>query len=236
MEKIIYLDLLEYLIHEVTQLNSVIKASSELLAKKAKEGSDKKAISHHSSLIHENSTVLSYLIDVVNYKLNPTFFERQEKDLRNIHGKFFKTIQSLERRKKDKRLTITFSCECEGLINLYPIFETVPYILLDNAIKYSPKDCLISIEIVDYSTFVKILTKNTGPFLTEEEKTHIFDYGFRGKEAQKMTQIGQGLGLNFLQDICHLHDGKISIVTGAESCKVDNISMCEFQLIIDLPK
>ena len=95
MAKINHKDLLEYFIHEVTQINSVIKASSELLSKRSTELKDKKTIAYHANLVHENSAILNYLVDVVNYKLNPAFFLNQDKDLRNVHGKYSKIIQVL---------------------------------------------------------------------------------------------------------------------------------------------
>lgn len=236
MAKVDCKDLLEYFIHEVTQINSVIRASSELLSKRSSELTDKQSIAYHANLVHENSTILNYLIDVINYKLNPKFFLSQEKDLRNLHGKFSKIIQSFERRKKDKRIKIILNCEVKSLVNTFPIFETVPYITLDNAIKYSPKDSEIIVEIIDYSSFIRITIQNNGPYVTENEKIHLFDYSFRGKEAIKMSKIGQGFGLNFLKEIIELHNGSVKIESGDILCTVNDISIAEFKLIIEIPK
>lgn len=236
MAKINHKDLLEYFIHEVTQINSVIKASSELLSKRSTELKDKKTIAYHANLVHENSAILNYLVDVVNYKLNPAFFLNQDKDLRNVHGKYSKIIQSFERRKKDKRIKIILCCDVKSLVNLYPIFETIPYITLDNAIKYSPKDSEILVEIGDYSTFIRITVQNNGPYITDFEKEHIFDYGFRGEEAKKMSSIGQGFGLNFLKEIIEIHNGSVKIESGEVICVVNDIAISEFKLIMELPK
>jgi signal transduction histidine kinase len=85
--------------------------------------------------------------------------------------------------------------------------------LIDNAIKYSPKQESIEIRIGrDTATgmaFVRIEDKGAG--IPENEREKIFDKFYRiGNEATKAAK-GTGLGLYLVKRICSAHEGKINV-------------------------
>lgn len=85
-------------------------------------------------------------------------------------------------------------------------------ILLDNAIKYSPRqsEILITIGKTDRRAYVEI--KDRGVGITKEEVTHIFDRFYRSDPSRsKMKTDGYGLGLAIAQKIVQLHKGEIKV-------------------------
>jgi two-component system sensor histidine kinase CiaH len=83
--------------------------------------------------------------------------------------------------------------------------------LLENAIKYSPKEHPItaSLKIEDRSIQLKI--SDLGPGIPEEEKKKIFNKFYRvGNEATRKTQ-GTGLGLYLCSKIADDHNADISV-------------------------
>lgn len=77
--------------------------------------------------------------------------------------------------------------------------------IIDNAIKYSPKNSKIEISLTKKST---LIVKDQGIGLDNTDKKHIFDKFYRNK---KQTGIGSGLGLAIVKWICDLHQAKITI-------------------------
>lgn len=89
----------------------------------------------------------------------------------------------------------------------------IPYIMLDNAIKYTPEgfyndinknDHLLQIQFEfsknDDGSMVMTMS-NVGPKYSEEELTHLCDRGYRNKAAAIHTSDGFGLGLYFIKSI-----------------------------------
>ena len=228
-----YKELLEYFIHESTQLNANIKSHSELLSKGI---NDKMGVIHHSTVINESSAVLSVLIEIVTYRLNPNYFRSTDKDLRNIHGKFHKSFLSFKRRLKEKSLSYKLNSEVRCLVKLYPIIDTLPYLLIDNAIKYSHKDGHITTDIIDLGENIQIIVENFGPEIYEDERELIFNKDFRGRNAIEVNPVGNGLGLNIVKGICDLHNGTVKVVQGSKSYTLNEINYKLFRIEITIPK
>jgi len=237
MKKKNYEEILNYFLHEVVQLNANIKSHAEVLSKGI---NDKNGVIHHSEMIQENSSILSVLIDIVNYELNPEIFSLMKKDLRNLHGKFHKIFISLKGNLKQKGIKYKLTSDVDRLVNLLPIIDTLPYLLIDNAIKYSHRDGEITVNLLDFNNSVRIEVENDGPKIYDDEIEKLFDKSFRGYQAIKMGIKGSGLGLNFVKYICELHGGTVSVERGKNTYNygVEGQSCIEYQpfkVIIDLP-
>lgn len=232
-----YKNILENLMHELASVNSLIKASAEILSKSSKGNIDKQSIVHHSEVILENSFLFSTHLDIVNYQLNPKFISEVEKfDKRNLFGKFHKAIISFKRVSKSKQISFSVNGKIDTLIEAKPVIDTLPILILDNAIKYSVKNSVIEIDYWEDNTFVGVQVSNMGPYLKPQEITKIFNRGFRGSEAINTEVPGQGCGLNFVKFICDIHNAKITIDSSQNTCMIGDISYSEFKLKISFPK
>jgi signal transduction histidine kinase len=114
------------------------------------------------------------------------------------------------------------------------VFEIVPYALLDNAIKYSPPDRLVSVEVKDLSDRIVLRVSSEGPAMNEEEKQKIFERGFRGQGAIRSGKPGSGLGLFLASRIVQEHfHGRIRVVQSSCTAASDNQVPTEF--VVELP-
>lgn len=76
----------------------------------------------------------------------------------------------------------------------------IPYLYLDNAVKYSPSHNPISVEFDPVNMTVTM--QNYGPKISDEDFDHLFEKGFRGERAITMfPDAGLGLGLYFMERI-----------------------------------
>lgn len=84
-------------------------------------------------------------------------------------------------------------------------------ILVDNAIKYTPKGGKVQLCLNQGKRNLIIEVKDTGIGLTEEEKAKVFSRFYRVDDARNRETGGVGLGLNIADFIVKKHGGKIKI-------------------------
>ncbi|HEY5557574.1 sensor histidine kinase [Acetobacterium sp.] len=84
-------------------------------------------------------------------------------------------------------------------------------ILVDNAIKYTPKGGKVQLCLNQGKRNLVIEVKDTGIGLTEEEKAKVFSRFYRVDDARNRETGGVGLGLNIADFIVKKHGGRIKI-------------------------
>lgn len=84
-------------------------------------------------------------------------------------------------------------------------------ILLDNAIKYSPKNSIINIKIEKEGKHAVVKIADRGVGIKESDLPHIFDRFYRADQSRNKEKAdGYGLGLSIAKQIVELHSGEIS--------------------------
>jgi two-component system CheB/CheR fusion protein len=83
--------------------------------------------------------------------------------------------------------------------------------LLSNAIKYSPEDSEIFVEVTVNKKFVHIFIKNAGIVISKKESESIFQPFFQSLKLG--NQQGLGLGLYFAREIARFHKGDVTLVS-----------------------
>jgi signal transduction histidine kinase len=81
--------------------------------------------------------------------------------------------------------------------------------LVSNALKYSPSESTVQVNISMTGGKALIQVHNEGPVIPEEQQAHIFDPFYRTPEAQTSRKSGWGLGLAICKDIVERHSGRI---------------------------
>ena len=87
--------------------------------------------------------------------------------------------------------------------------------LVENGIRYTPEGGRVTISTgtadAKGRTWATATVKDTGMGISEEERPHIFDRFFRGKEPRAMQLTGTGLGLSIVQEVVKLHGGWVTV-------------------------
>ena len=84
--------------------------------------------------------------------------------------------------------------------------------LLENAVKYSPKEPQITVTIKGHQEYLEWEIADKGIGIEDKEKKRIFDKFYRvGNEDTRETK-GTGLGLFIVRQIVKAHDGQISVL------------------------
>ncbi|RZM03188.1 MAG: ATP-binding protein, partial [Pedobacter sp.] len=84
--------------------------------------------------------------------------------------------------------------------------------LINNAVKYSPGESKIQIEISGDHTNIQVLVIDTGIGISETEHTKVFKKFYRVENASKIAS-GSGIGLFLCSEIIAHHGGEIRIET-----------------------
>ncbi len=87
--------------------------------------------------------------------------------------------------------------------------------ILSNALLYSPYKSTITLNFSQRGNLVLLRIKDEGIGIAQDEKSHLFQKFFRGKQATKLFTDGSGLGLYVAQKIVHAHNGDISYSNNA---------------------
>ncbi len=83
-------------------------------------------------------------------------------------------------------------------------------ILLDNAIKYSPKDTQIDVELRTQGRNVCLsVTNDTDSELTKEDLERVFERFYRGDKSRNSRAGGTGIGLSIAKAVVEAHKGSI---------------------------
>ncbi len=97
--------------------------------------------------------------------------------------------------------------------------------LLENALKYSPKDSAINIQLELNDTVAELQVSDLGGGIPDEEKKRVFDKFYRlGNEATKRAK-GTGLGLYITRKIIKNHGGNLFVVNNTGTGSIFNVQL-----------
>lgn len=83
--------------------------------------------------------------------------------------------------------------------------------LLENAVKYSPRDSLIRVRLYRERDQLLLEVSDEGEGIPEQEKNRIFGRFYRIGNENTRRSKGTGLGLYLVQKIVHHHGGRVGV-------------------------
>jgi signal transduction histidine kinase len=82
--------------------------------------------------------------------------------------------------------------------------------LIENSIKYTLPGGFVSVDVVEEGEGIKIIVKDNGIGIPDNQKINIFSKFFRAQNALKLETVGSGLGLFIAKQIVDRHGGKMA--------------------------
>jgi signal transduction histidine kinase/CheY-like chemotaxis protein len=203
--------LLSHITHEfLTPLNLIITPLEQMLAK-SRSQEQKKTF----SLMHRNSQRLLLLVSQILELLKLESMKLKLKASQQDLIPFLKGITaSFELLAEQKEVALIFHTDKEN-IPLY--FEPdklaeVMCNLIMNSLKYTPPGGQIRLSINQLpENPVEISVHNTGPEITMDQTTRIFDRFYQLSERMEHFIKGLGIGLFLAREYIHLHHGTIHV-------------------------
>jgi signal transduction histidine kinase len=88
--------------------------------------------------------------------------------------------------------------------------------LLENALRYSPPEAPILVDVSRDGGGVLTRIADAGPGIPEQVRDRVFDRFFRLEASRSRETGGVGLGLAIAQAIAHVHDTRVDLRQGSE--------------------
>ena len=206
---------LDSTLHEVRRFSGELSSYSEHLSKQLEAQHVDAAARELCETIFYTSGMISSRLAFTDLELNPAAVRLQVPLRSGIYKKFEKAGHVLSLKARLRHVTIQMKGSSFMEIEALPSFELLPFVLLDNAIKYSPPYQPITVRFDEsgHGTRLEVCITSIGPYLDHDEKSIVLDHGKRGRNAEKSPITGDGLGLYLAQFLCGYHDLRLRIAS-----------------------
>lgn len=231
--------------HEVREFNRIVKANSEMLTRQLRIEEDgplqlssenARGIRNHAVAILETAQMLSARLDLIDLETNPDSFSNEQRVASGVFGKFDKARKMLRVKARDKRVDIEFSGESFTKIDLYPVFDIVPFLILENAIKYAPRETKVNVSFSERGNCIDVVIESVGPLVKENERSRLVEKNFRGECAKALGVPGTGFGLHFAKFVCDLNGISVAIEPSPSSYSVNGVAHAPFKISLRVPR
>lgn len=194
--------------HELRTPLSAMRTEIEvgLLDKKLNISKSRKLLESNLEEVIELQTLTDRLLELAQ---NGNNINKSSFEVVNIEIIVSNAIKKVEKIAKLKNIKIKSSIQKANILAAPDRIAEAIVILLDNAIKYSPKNSNIEIKTKISKNNIYILVKDEGLGISKEDLNHIFDRFYRAEISR--SEEGFGLGLSIAKRIVELHKGKIEV-------------------------
>jgi len=127
----------------------------------------------------------------------------------NIDSVIDAAIEQITPKAKSKQIKIMYSSQSHTAKFDIKWTREALFNILDNAVKYSPRNSLIKITVYAYEMFACVSVADQGIGIPEEELPRIFGRFYRGQNVKE--QNGVGIGLYLCRQIIEGQGGYITV-------------------------
>lgn len=191
----------------LTSLKSEIEVN--LRDKKLTLGEARKLLVSNLEEVNNLQTLSDKLIKLTKYRKGENGLTFNKISLAKVAEEAVKKVSGLAR---NKGITIVNKVGKYIIKGNKTALDEVFVILLDNAIKYSPKGKKVTLTCKRSDTSIAFDIKDEGYGIAKEDIPHLFDRFYRAdKSRTKFEASGYGLGLAIAKEIVEKHHGTISV-------------------------
>jgi PAS domain S-box-containing protein len=198
--------------HELkTPLNTLMLYTEALIDD---DDDDPKSRIEAANIMHDEVERLAGLIDnllsITRIEMGEISIERQRLRLHDFLEDTFEVASRTEMARK-----LTFELDLSPTLTSIMADKDLLRIainnLLTNAVKYSRPGGVVSLSSEETEQSVRIIVRDEGIGISEEEQELIFERFYRSEDAEARKSSGHGLGLSLARDIVQLHYGTLTV-------------------------
>ena len=210
--------------HELRTPLTALKSSLEvnLRDKNLTIENAKKTMNESIENINDLQRLSDSLLNLSQYQ--KPFFSSNTKDI-SLNVCINEAVKKVTSLAKQKQITIKKNVEEVNIKGIEDDLINLFVIVLDNAIKYSPKKTSIKIYAKKINNQIIIEIKDQGIGIEKKDLLFVFDRFFRADQSRsKEKVVGYGLGLSIAKKIVLNHHGKISVTSQADKGSIFTIN------------
>ncbi|MGB9130581.1 MAG: ATP-binding protein [Thiobacillus sp.] len=213
-------------LHDAMRLaRDVGQLADQLLIENTPEGLDRfnAATPVHRALI-KTSSLLVDTFDLLEVYLNPdaaAFGQPRSVEIYKLLDKLTR-IAGLARA-HEHRPAVRLIGSTRRAYDVYESYKLIPFILIDNAQKYSRQGGAVTVQIIESGTSLEVSVSSEGALLSSEEQQLIFERGYRGVAARRVHPGGMGLGLYIAKTVARAHGFRIQVASTPDGFELGGI-------------
>ena len=206
-------DFVNNMTHEFKTPISSISLASQMLQDPV-VGKTPQTLKHISSVIHDETKRLSFMVEKV---LQMSVFERDKSILKLNEIKINSLIKdiisnfSLKVTNKGGKIISKLEAVDDNALIDEVHFTNVVFNLMDNALKYSDKPLLLTVETRNEKDRLLVSIEDNGIGIMKEDLKRIFEKFYRVSTGNLHNVKGFGLGLAYVKKIVTEHKGTIKV-------------------------
>lgn len=167
-----------------------------------------------TKLLKSNLEEVEKLSQLAEQLLTLTNFNEDKLELSPIDSRDLVTsaVDMVDKLAAKKNISIETQIEDFVFSADQAALRRVLIILLDNAVKFSPKDSQVEFKVGQTNQQAVFVVKDHGIGIKAEDQARVFERFYRTDKARtRQKSNGHGLGLSIAKKIVELHDGEISL-------------------------
>lgn len=160
-------------------------------------------IQHNSSLLLR---YINQILDMMKFNANKLDIHLTRSDIVPYVQYVMKQFEAYAHQQQVQLETV---CEMPSRLMVYDqyMMEEIIYNLVSNAIKHTPANGLVHVEVEDQEGGIAIHVSDSGKGMSVDVQNHLFER-FYSKEV--VNAHGTGIGLSMVRNLVKLHNGTIS--------------------------
>jgi two-component system phosphate regulon sensor histidine kinase PhoR len=202
--------------HELRTPIQIVKGFAETLLDSPLE--DRGQIRRCVSLIERNALAMENLTNdlLALVSLEDEGGPRPEMKETDIQTLLEEAVQPVKNAAEKKNIALSVTCPRNLSASLNgPLIVQALINLLDNGIKYSPRDSKLFLEASSDSGELRFIVKDQGAGIPPEHLDRIFERFYRVDRSRSQDPGGTGLGLAIVRHIALLHQGTVEVESHA---------------------
>ena len=215
--------------HQLRTPITIASLNNKMLIEEAYGSLDKKqllVLSDIQTNVEQMLGIVDNLLDVARIEQGKFTVQKESAEFSALVRGVIKKHQNIL---KDKNLDLKLRLKSKSLmieIDTIKISEVISNII-DNAIKYSPRDSAIEVVSSVDDGELLFMVRDSGIGVADEDQKKLFTKFGRSQEAISVKPDGMGLGLYLAKKILEAHGGQVTY-----KCRIDGGSEFGFSLPI----
>jgi len=198
--------------HRVRTPLATVRAQAEITLRRVEKDENRASLKEMIRAIDDSSRAAGQLLDHAMVTFRTDHLEQSQIDLAALVGE---TVDRLKAVAELKDIDLTYNENDPAKISGDAILiQNAVRNLLDNAIKYSPMDSRVSVELVRQTPWVILSFHDQGLGFPQTGAAGLTKRFARGSNVAGI--VGSGLGLTIADEVARAHGGDLKIANNAD--------------------
>jgi two-component system sensor histidine kinase TctE len=197
--------------HRVRTPLATVRAQAEIALRSIEDETERQRLRRMIRAVDESSRSAGQLLDHATVAFRADDLARDRIDLADLARR---TVKSLAPTAAMKDIEIRLHAEPAEAQGDPVLLDSALRNVLDNAIKYSPEDTAVTLEVTRQDGSARIAVTDEGPGLGDGPVERLTERFRRGGNVEGI--VGSGLGLTIASDVLRAHGGRLELGKGPE--------------------